>query len=339
MAKGHSSFNKFSPQSGSLDHSPVTGTIVSPPPRASGFQSELVMEAFSDPSFLLQVRGLEAMLRVRERAVAHPVTGRAAVEYDSNDLLSESSGAGGHEVASSSVAGGSGIATNKRDLEMDTGLETAVQRAFVDPEAVREDISRACHEKSRILKSRSGCLDSSFSVNVSSHARARASSTVSCLARPVGASAAVAAVASPVVSRVRSYAQVAAAACDDAVALHDSSLCVRNSGGTGGLLPVQRSTSYCLDNSRFGNNSRRKVRQSSTVGSRSVVQTVDMSPAPAAGTYRRSADTVHVQRQVPRKRLAESSGYILVLVLVVGLVVVEESQASLRPAWRFLAHW
>ena len=73
-------------------------------------------------------------------------------------------------------------------------------------------------------------------------------------------SAAVAAVASPVVSCVRSYAQVASAACDDAVALHDSSLCPRNSGGTGGLLPVQRSTSYCLDNSWLGSNSRRKVR-------------------------------------------------------------------------------
>ena len=55
-------------------------------------------------------------------------------------------------------------------------------------------------------------------------------------------------------------------------------------------------------------NSRRKVRQSCTVGSRSVVQTVDMSPAPAAGTYRRSVDKVHDQRQVPRKRRAESSG-------------------------------
>ena len=32
-----------------------------------------------------------------------------------------------------------------------------------------------------------------------------------------------------------------------------------------------------------------------------------MSPAPAAGTYRRSAGTVHAQRQVPRERLAESS--------------------------------
>ena len=52
----------------------------------------------------------------------------------------------------------------------------------------------------------------------------------------------------------------------------------------------------------------RKVRQSCTVGSRSVEQTVDMSPAPAAGTYRRSAGTVHAQRQVPWECLAECSG-------------------------------
>ena len=49
----------------------------------------------------------------------------------------------------------------------------------------------------------------------------------------------------------------------------------------------------------------RKVRQSCTVGIRSVEQTVDMSPAPAAGTYRRSAGTVHTQRQVPGECLAE----------------------------------
>ena len=52
----------------------------------------------------------------------------------------------------------------------------------------------------------------------------------------------------------------------------------------------------------------RKVRLRSTVVNRSVVQTVDMSPAPDAGTYRRSADKVHDQRQVSRKRQAESSG-------------------------------
>ena len=51
-----------------------------------------------------------------------------------------------------------------------------------------------------------------------------------------------------------------------------------------------------------------KVRWRSTVENRSVVQTVDMSPAPDAGTYRRSADKVHDQRQVSRKRQAESSG-------------------------------
>ena len=52
----------------------------------------------------------------------------------------------------------------------------------------------------------------------------------------------------------------------------------------------------------------RKVRSSRTVGIRSVVQIVDMSPVPVAGTYRRSADKVHDQRQVSRKRQAEGSG-------------------------------
>ena len=81
-----------------------------------------------------------------------------------------------------------------------------------------------------------------------------------------------------------------------------------NSGrsDTVNLLRVQRSTSYNLQGV-VAHNSRRKVRLSCTVGSRYAEQTVDMSPAPAAGTYRRSAGTVHVQRQVSWKRLAESS--------------------------------
>ena len=73
------------------------------------------------------------------------------------------------------------------------------------------------------------------------------------------------------------------------------------------MLAVQKSTRYNLD-TIVAPNSRRKVRQSCTVGNRSAERTVDMSPAPAAGTYRRSAGTVHAERQVPRKRLAESSG-------------------------------
>ena len=92
-------------------------------------------------------------------------------------------------------------------------------------------------------------------------------------------------------------------------------------------LPVRRSTTYALaaanacgevargnnswsdtaPNSLRVQNSRRKVSLSSSVGNRSVVQTVDMSPAPAAGTYRRSADEVHDQRQISRKRQAVCS--------------------------------
>ena len=270
----------------SLDHSPVTGTSVKPSLRASGNQSDLVMEAFLDPSFVSQVRGLEAMLRVRERI------GPAAFETDSHGLSSEF-GTGGHDASLPAVAG-----SGQCDDEPGTVFEPALHRSSMDPEAGVKDVT-SCSS----LHTRIGRLDSSISAHVSSHARSPVPLTVSCLARP----AVVAAVASPVVSRARSYAQVAAAACDDAVALHDS-LRSRNSGGTGGLLLVQRSTSYRLDNSRLGSNSRRKVRHCSTIGSRSVVQTVDMSPAPAAGTYRRSADKVHDQRQVSRKRQAESSG-------------------------------
>ena len=72
------------------------------------------------------------------------------------------------------------------------------------------------------------------------------------------------------------------------------------------LLRVQRATSYNPEGV-VAHNSRRKVRLRSSVGNRSVVQTVDMSPAPAAGTYQRSADKVHDQRQVSRKRQAGSS--------------------------------
>ena len=73
VAKGHSSFNEeifdnFSSRSGSLDHAPVPGSSVSSPSCGSFPQSELVKQAFSDPSFLKQVRGLEAMLRVRARS-------------------------------------------------------------------------------------------------------------------------------------------------------------------------------------------------------------------------------------------------------------------------------
>ena len=71
-------------------------------------------------------------------------------------------------------------------------------------------------------------------------------------------------------------------------------------------LRVQRATSYNPEGV-VAHNSCRKVRLNRTVGSRSVVQTVDMSPVPAAGTYRRSADKVHDQRQISWRSRAESS--------------------------------
>ena len=77
---------------------------------------------------------------------------------------------------------------------------------------------------------------------------------------------------------------------------------------TGNLLPVQQSTSYNLDQVVAPPNSRRKVRTSPTIGKETAALTEDMSPAPAAGTYRRSASTVHDQRLVSRQSLARSSG-------------------------------
>ena len=123
VAKGHSSFNKFV----FLDHSPVTGAVVNPSLRASGNQSDLVREAFLDPSFVSQVRGLEAMLRVRER------TGSSAFETDSKGLSSEF-GTGGHDASLCSAVAGSQILPNQFDVELDTVFEPALQRSSLDPE-------------------------------------------------------------------------------------------------------------------------------------------------------------------------------------------------------------
>ena len=72
-------------------------------------------------------------------------------------------------------------------------------------------------------------------------------------------------------------------------------------------LRVQRSTSY-NPQGVVALNSGRKVRQSCRVRSRSAEQFVDMSPAPAAGTYQRSASILHDQRPVPRNRLDPGYG-------------------------------
>ena len=73
------------------------------------------------------------------------------------------------------------------------------------------------------------------------------------------------------------------------------------------LLKVQHSTSYNLQGV-VAPNSCRKVRRSCTVGNKSAELTVDMSPAPVAGTYVRSASQLHEQRQVTRSSVAYRPG-------------------------------
>ena len=134
-------------------------------------------------------------------------------------------------------------------------------------------------------------------IHESSLARSCADVGESCAGGFVSVSAAPC-VAALLARRSLTYARAAANACGE-VASASNSGCL----DTVNSLRVQCSTSYNLQGV-VAPNSQRKVRQGCTVGSRYAEQTVDMSPAPAAGTYRRSAGTVHAQRQVPRKRLA-----------------------------------
>ena len=138
-------------------------------------------------------------------------------------------------------------------------------------------------------------------IHESSLARSCADVGESCAGGVMSVSAAPCVAALPA-GRSLTHARAAANACGEMAS-------VSNSGrsDTVNSLRVQRSTSYNFQGV-VAPYSRRKVRQGCTVGSRYAEQTVDMSPAPAAGTYRRSAGTVHAQRQVPRKRQAESSG-------------------------------
>ena len=85
----------------------------------------------------------------------------------------------------------------------------------------------------------------------------------------------------------------------------------------------------------------RKVRSRSTVGNRSVVQTVDMSPArllehiDGLPTKCMTSDRSH--GEVGQRALGVIQ--VRILVQVVGLVLVGESQATLRPFEGFLALW
>ena len=271
-------------------------------------------ECRADPKFLQQVSALERMLRVKTRkdeaAVGAAATAGASAGIVGLREVHKLDGLDGATRASAAVGGTSGLLMLPEVGGAVAGALTPEARVAATAGETAGNISLL-----PVLESARSSL-----CHRSSLARSCADGDGSCAVGVASVSAASGVAALPV--RSLTYARAAANACGEVARGYNS-------------------WSDTATNSLRVQNSRRKVRLSSSVGSRSVVRTVDMSPVPVAGTYRRSADKVHDQRQVPRKRRAESSGVILVRVLVqvVGLVVVEESQASLRPVWRFLAHW
>ena len=318
------------------------------------------------------------MLKVRERVVesdaaVSPVpSGECDGGLDSvTDLLKVSSGSGCHDSGADGRPNSSLRATGFF-ARFNDGVHTVAEFGIVSP-------GQPAHASAGELKDTIGLLEDSESVAepvMGSTADTVPGATASesqriirlleryesdfpplcssgCLSVPACASVPAVLGVSARVCPVPSFSAVSAAVAHARLTpMHDAhnscSSTVVNS------LRVQRATSYNPEGV-VAHNSRRKVRMNRTVGSRSVVQTVDMSPVPAAGTYRRSADKVHVQRQISRSCRAKSSRgnpgvagqralreiqvLVLVLVLVVGLVWLGVPRASLRPLWRFLAHW
>ena len=251
----------------------------------------LVEKEFQDPVFCQRVAGLERMLRVRARNENTSGVGHSLAS-GTRDLVTDSQVQGvasGRCFAEHSVCEVPPVDTGSADpvrqsvsgdFEFKRDLDDGIVAVRATTAGERNH-SRLLEVIESVFLSLISCVEnsSSSSFRVSSHTRARAL----CFA-------AASACMSDSHSACCSLPALTDAHADDPL-MHVA----LNSGrsDTGNSLTVQR----C-----------RKVRQSPTVGIRSVEQTVDMSPAPAAGTYRRSADKVHDQRQVSRKRQAESSG-------------------------------
>ena len=265
-------------------------------------------ECREDPKFLQQVFALERMLRVKKRkdeaagnaaatagASAEIVRSRADHNPDRLDgtpfagvAVGGTDESAGGAAACLDLAKFAGVAVGgKSGLPTVLELADAVCAGTSMPEArVAVVAGDTVGNISSPLSVESAC---SSLCHRSSLARSCADGDESCaVVASVSVSAASGVAALPV-RRSLTYARAAANAC-------------------GEVARGNNSWSDTAPNSLRVQNSRRKVSLNSSVGSRSVVQTVDMSPAPAAGTYRRSADKVHDQRQVSRKRLAESSG-------------------------------
>ena len=289
--------------------------------------SELVEKEFQDPEFCKNVAGLERMLRVRARShsagspvdlpgtclsggerqlpmiqkMPDPVAGSQerslarshdGILFQRDDLVSVAGSAEfvfvNHASAGNKCVDDPSLLasvdhvvdfseTGKRDL--DDGI-VAVRATT----AGERNHSRLLEVIESVFLSLISSENSSSpsSLRVSSHKRAHEicrAAAFACLSHPHSA----------LHSACRSLPALTDAHADDPlmhVALNSGRL------DTGNSLTFQR----C-----------RKVRQSRTVRFGSVEQTVDMSPAPAAGTYRRSVDELHGQRQVSWNRWTKGS--------------------------------
>ena len=183
-----------------------------------------------------------------------------------------------HESDLSKNAKFAGLAVTAGATTGTIGLLEALELQF--PEAAKTARVAATSGESVGIIGLHQVLESARSslIHESSLTRSCADVGESCAAGVVSVSAAPYVAALPA-GRSLTKARAAANACGEVAS-------VSNLGrlDTVNSLRVQRSTS-CNLQGVVAPNSRRKVRQSCTVGSRKAEQTVDMSPAPAAGTY------------------------------------------------------
>ena len=239
------------PQSGFSTVS-VSSPVVSPldgavGPHAAG-EALFDEECRSDPAFRSRVLGLERMLRVHAKTVpASKVVGAGVSVLDRVEgaclvprasLGTENTFVDGAGAAPCSLPGEENLGYSENDL-VDDAESVLGGRDHPAPSTAGESSGI------------SGLLEVSESVSPL-HVLPVINSLNSSLGVDVSACACAAAAALPAVAAPRSWSTVARLS-DAVVAPAHASPTHRacSAGGTGGFLPVQKSTSYCLRNSGF----------------------------------------------------------------------------------------
>ena len=210
-----------------------------------GSFSESQLDILNDPA----VKGLEAMLRVRERGgPSYPPLCHLRVDSCVPPPARRFSGSGSETDLQEPVPT---VFFDKSAKSVNPGgaraslASAGVSRAARNPCPVVEG-GKPAHatagESDRNLGSSHDVVTRFSSINsCGESSRARMSYLDAVLSAPARAPAAA------LVARCSAPSSAAVGLCmhDDGSSVHGA----RNSGGTGGLLPVQRSTSYCLENS------------------------------------------------------------------------------------------